>query len=524
MALITTYVDPTDLGSLNLGTQTEPYLSLAEWNTNEATDLVAAGDTHDVYCLGGADTIGAATLIDMTGWTTGISNYVRIIGQGHTTGKLDTSKYYLDKTASSSGPANILLPSAYTQILDVQFKFRNNTGSSAHRACLSISGTEYGIKVRRCIFDIGGTSAIVAAYGAFITGGVAATTGNFIVSDSIFIDSNTFGYYVINATVGSVADRVKFYNNTFINTNGGTKTAIIGNKSFKVVNNIFQGWTTDTATALETGTDYNLTDAVSFPSGANNVVSTTLTFAGSGSYKLHSTDTAAIGAGIGPSSDSQVQTTDFEGTARAGATCDIGADQTAATPSITSTSDDTPTSGTTLTINGTDFGSQTGSANVTVSGVSMVESSWGASAIQIPLVIGDNKYNANAPIVVTNSSGGVSNTWNVQIQPASGVSYVNTSGTLASSGDRIETSPALASGDQIEISNVIGGSIGDVTVAVDGSFSVTSGVTAFDARVNDGTGWGTAATQTVGSAGARMALVRDLVSDLVYDLAQNPTG
>ncbi len=521
MAVEITYVDPSDVGSLNLGTDAEPYTSLSAWNTAEAKDLVSLGNTHIVYCRGGADTIAAATNINMSGWTTGASNYVQIIGQGNTDGKLDTSKYYLDKTVSSGSGGHVLSPAAYTQVLDLQFKLRHNTGAGSSRSCLQLIFGRNGIKTRRCIFDVGGSSATVAGYAMFIDA-AASGTGNTILSDSIIIDSNTFTTHnAIETSLGATADRVKIYNNTFINTTSG-KTAI-ESSTFKIVNNIFQGFDTDASGTYESGTNYNLTDNVSFPAGANNVVSTTLTFEGGGSYQLSSSDTAAIGAGIGPSSDSQVQTTDFKGTARSGTTTDIGADKYAA-PTITSTSDDTPTSGTTLTINGTNFGSQTGSANVTVSGVSMVESRWTGTEIDIPLVIGDNKYNVNAPIVVTDSIGVASAAWNVQIQPASGVSYVNTSGTLASSGDRIETSPALASGDQIEISNVVGGSISDVTVNVDGSFSVASGVTSFDARVNDGTGWGTAATQVVGGASQRFALVRDLVSDLVYDLTQDSIG
>ena len=45
-------------------------------------------------------------------------------------------------------------------------------------------------------------------------------------------------------------------------------------------------------------------------------------------------------------------------------------------PTINNTSDDTPTSGTTLTLNGTSFGTQTGSAQVTVGGVVVTPSSW----------------------------------------------------------------------------------------------------------------------------------------------------
>lgn len=175
----------------------------------------------------------------------------------------------------------------------------------------------------------------------------------------------------------------------------------------------------------------------------------------------------------------------------------------AAAPIITTTSDDTPTDGTTLTITGTGFGTQTGSAQVTVSGVVVTPSRWTSTEIDIPITIGANKYNVNAPIVVRDSSGTSSSAYNVQIQPASGVNYVNIAAPLAAAEDRITSTPDIADGDQVEWSNVVGGSIGDVTVNSDGSFVVAEAVTAFDVRVNDGTGWGDYATQSMTPAGSR---------------------
>lgn len=65
---------------------------------------------------------------------------------------------------------------------------------------------------------------------------------------------------------------------------------------------------------------------------------------------------------------------------------------------------------------------------------------------------------------------------------------------------RLETSPDMASGDQLEWSNVVGGAIGDVTVNNDGTYTAAAAVTAFDFRVHNQTeGWGSIATQTVGT-------------------------
>lgn len=174
-----------------------------------------------------------------------------------------------------------------------------------------------------------------------------------------------------------------------------------------------------------------------------------------------------------------------------------------ATPTITNTSDDTPANGTTLTINGTSFGSQTGSASVTLGAVPITPSNWSATAIDIPIDIADHKYGVNVPIVVTDSTGTSSSAYNIQIQPASGVNYVNIAAPLAAAEDRITSAPDIADGDQVEWSNVEGGSISDVTVNADGSFVTAEAVTAFDVRVNDGTGWGDYATQSMTPAGSR---------------------
>lgn len=196
-----------------------------------------------------------------------------------------------------------------------------------------------------------------------------------------------------------------------------------------------------------------------------------------------------------------------------------------ATPTITSTSDDTPTDGSTLTLTVTNAEASQGTGGVTAGGVGWTETSWADTSVAVTVALGDNKYGVNVPLVLTNNSGLSSTGYNVQIQPATGKAYVNLSGTLASTGDRLTATPDLASGDQVEISNVVGGTISDVTVNADASFSCTSGVTAFDIRVNDGTGWGTVATQYVtgSSADSKRGLVRPLVKALSMSIARDLT-
>lgn len=213
------------------------------------------------------------------------------------------------------------------------------------------------------------------------------------------------------------------------------------------------------------------------------------------------------------------------GTSRENAAIALNIAPAASGPAISSTSDDTPTDGSTLTINGSGFGASQGAGGVTAAGTGWTETSWSDTAIQVTVALGNNKYNTNVSLVVTDNSSNASSGYNVQIQPASGKAYVNLSGTLATEGDRITAIPDLASGDQLEISNVVGGTISDVTVYADASFSVVAGVTAFDVRVNDGT-WSSVATQYVAEPGSQAdrGLVRNLVRDLTKTLVRALVG
>lgn len=165
--------------------------------------------------------------------------------------------------------------------------------------------------------------------------------------------------------------------------------------------------------------------------------------------------------------------------------------------------------GSNFTITGS-FGTLT---SVTLGGVAQAAVSANSTTIVRTATLGTLKYGAY-DLVVT--AGGVVTEPLVQINPPATKNYVDLS-TVAGSGQRITATPDLAAGDQIEWSNVVGGTIADVSVFDDATFSATPGVTAFDVRVNDGTGWGTSATQTVNDA---PAVVTNIIMKIVTDFTR----
>lgn len=145
------------------------------------------------------------------------------------------------------------------------------------------------------------------------------------------------------------------------------------------------------------------------------------------------------------------------------------------------------------TITGTNFGASAG--QVTIGGVVQPIVSWGATSITIgPIARGTLKYGTQ-PVVVRDSSSVLSNPNNQTLLPQTGWAYIDMVAPLATSGDRLTTTPDLSNSDQVAYGNVTPS--GTVTVVSDGSFTATATVGSFAFEVNDGTGWGSFATQVI---------------------------
>lgn len=317
MATITRFVNTASTaggdGTTNATTgANRAYASLSEWEAAEQTDLVAAGDVAEVICSGTVDT----TSVIIAGWTTGASNFILI----HATddkhsGVFNSNKYHLDIGTSAS--PHITINEDFVRVISLQFQRDSLAVSSADRTCVRIDSVGAGlIMVEENIFK----SVASDIVGVVSSVSINDSTPDYTFKNNICYDFD--GTNDVGLTGTASGPSVDVYNNTFQNC----ITCISSRSGYLCKNNIFQDCTTDIGGTVNSGNDNNLTDNVSIP-GANSVANSTLTFENKAAdnFALSSSDTDAIGAGIGPSSDSNVPTTDIIGTARSGTTTDIGA-------------------------------------------------------------------------------------------------------------------------------------------------------------------------------------------------------
>lgn len=117
---------------------------------------------------------------------------------------------------------------------------------------------------------------------------------------------------------------------------------------------------------------------------------------------------------------------------------------------------------------------------------------WIDTQATIDVIQGTARYGGRK-MRVTSNAGGVGDK-DFTLDPVATKSFVNLA-SVAAFTVRVSSTPDLSLNDQIEISNVVGGTIADVAMNTDGTFSVLASVASFDFRVHDQTtGWGASAT------------------------------
>lgn len=193
-------------------------------------------------------------------------------------------------------------------------------------------------------------------------------------------------------------------------------------------------------------------------------------------------------------------------------------------PTISSV-DSTPEHLATEAFTGTGFPtSQSGSAAVKFVGaietVTLTPTYDTATALSAAFDVGNNKLGVAATVTVTDSSGNVSSGYAVTPQPRAGGAVVNLS-TLAAAALRLEATPDLQSGYQVEYYGGVGCTCGsDLIVFDDATVQYPDGAVGFYARAHNGTSWGAPAFITIASLLAnRRGLVRDAVRPVVRPVA-----
>lgn len=314
MALIETYLDPDAPGSETGVDWTNAYLSLDDWNTNEATDLVTAGDTHLLHCRSSSGTTDTTVVEIGTGWTVGASNYITVqcdVVDRHN-GIWDATKYRLEV----GSVANVLLlTERYTRVIGLQIRL---TSESANYQSV-INSQERYCEVSHCIFRGAGVGATTYRKNTVVLTGIGGQFFNNLTYDVATTPNHSNSVVLYVSGAGTTPNK-EIYSNTFI---GGSRSInIVTETAAEYYNNIFDGGVVDFADIIGTE-NYNSTNRATGLTGANSRESQTFTYndSGSGDYQITSDDTGAKGYGDDLSADF---TDDIEGTTRT-VPWDIGA-------------------------------------------------------------------------------------------------------------------------------------------------------------------------------------------------------
>lgn len=203
------------------------------------------------------------------------------------------------------------------------------------------------------------------------------------------------------------------------------------------------------------------------------------------------------------------------------------------TPDITNITTPVITGGA-VTTTGTDFESPQGTGNTTQEGTSLTETAWSDTSVtSTSLVIESTteRYGLNT-LMLTNDSGNSDSTM-FEATPLAGNDFVDLEAPLATSGDRITAIADLVGGDQLRheaflqqgvVTTAFTVDIDTAGVFIIGNGPVPDGTYEFEVRANDGTGWGTAADQTVTFSGGGIVseekelLIRNMVSNFIQNL------
>jgi len=332
----------------------------------------AETDSITFYCRGAADDTLSTTLSD-----TVLSQDVTIIGET-TTPVYDTSKYQIRNTGASANCFVISKTTGTVTLRNLQVTNAPTNTQTALRTSAS-TGTLTTL-IEQCLIGTGGapTSGFAVGFGA------APSTASITVRNCvIWCDAGSTGRTGIDSTGVASTTSLKIYNNVVTGFATGINRRATGGANMLFKNNAVFSNTDDFGSGSATITlDYNASDD---GDGTNAVTGVTWTNVfedyANQDFRVKSGN-ALIGAGIGPTSDANVPTTDFYGNSRTGTTTDIGASMYVGTGlTVTGVSPSNIDSGESVTITGTGFGASQGTSFVKIGNDEQTVTSWGDTSI-----------------------------------------------------------------------------------------------------------------------------------------------
>jgi hypothetical protein len=277
---------------------------------------ITADDAYTIHCRGSVADPTNVTVSTVTDAT----HYVLIQAEtGHRASAVwDASKYRLSTTPAAN---SLVLGAAYARVDGLQIEYVG-TGNSRTTVQLSAAGTR-DHRISNC--HIRRPSS---ATGTYLVGlSIGDSASNFVrVWNTVIAGFSEANSKAIAS--GSSSNYGAFYNCTF----AGNAMAIGSSSScLQFKNCLFTGNTTDCASTVAAGTDYNATNNASIGytvTGGGNIhdrVGQTFTFAGAGDYHLASNDAGARDYGV-TDPGSGLFSNDIDGETRSGS-WDIGADE-----------------------------------------------------------------------------------------------------------------------------------------------------------------------------------------------------
>lgn len=318
MANKTVYVDGT--------TSSGHYASLQAAITGEVSanpNLTAAG-MNGILNIEISMTTADTTAVCITGFTTDATHYVNIYttAAARHSGVYSTSKYRIEPASGAYYSIEILAVNFVT--IDGIQTYYLNPGAASYYDCISFHGcsssaAKFTFK-NNIIKGASGVAGALEFIGAEIWDCGAGSVMNAYNNIIYGFTGGTADY--IGLTVWDSDCTLYAYNNTICGCKSGLK-AYEGTLVAK--NNICYNNTVDYEGTFHSSSTNNLASDTTTPEYNTYYDSKTLTFMGTGDYRLCSSDTDAIDHGADLHEDANCSfTTDIVGTTRSG-TWDIGA-------------------------------------------------------------------------------------------------------------------------------------------------------------------------------------------------------